>query len=311
MHLRANLMNITAVATAASALLLNALPAHADDWLGADRGKLLLTAGFSDADGAGGGGLVPLALITGYGSNRSWGANAHYTAVLLQDFQLHAYGVAVGAFDRIELSYTQQQLDVTGTALNGISIHQDIYGMKVKLIGNAVYAQDSWLPQVAAGVQYKRNLGISHAATAGLPGLVSPTQLGARDDNGVDYYLSGTKIFLAQSVVVNASVRYTKANQLGLLGFGGDRDSGYSVQPEGTLAYLLTRELALGAEYRGRPHNLGVDQESAAWDLFAGWTPTKNISLVAAYLNMGSILAPVTAKVQHQRGAYLSVQVGF
>src|SRR5476651_2310905 len=139
MRLRANLINITIVATAASVVLLSA-PAAADDWLGADQGKLLLTAGFSDADGAGGGGLVPLALITGYGSNKSWGANAHYTAILLQDFQLHAYGAAVGAFDRIELSYTQQQLDVTGTALNGISIHQDIYGMKVKSIGNAVYS---------------------------------------------------------------------------------------------------------------------------------------------------------------------------
>jgi hypothetical protein len=58
MHLRANLIKITILAMAASAALC-ARTAHADDWLGADQGKLLLTAGFTDADGAGGGGLVP------------------------------------------------------------------------------------------------------------------------------------------------------------------------------------------------------------------------------------------------------------
>ena len=42
--------------------------AAATDFLGADEGKLHLTAGFNDVDGAGGAGLVPLAFISGYGS---------------------------------------------------------------------------------------------------------------------------------------------------------------------------------------------------------------------------------------------------
>src|SRR5207253_9060181 len=63
-------------------------------------------------DGAGGAGLVPLAFITGYGSDVSWGANAHYTDVKAGDFQLAAYGVAAGAWDRVELSYTHHNLDV-------------------------------------------------------------------------------------------------------------------------------------------------------------------------------------------------------
>jgi len=42
-----------------------------------DSGKLPLTAGFNDVDGVGGAGLVPSALITGYGTADSWGANAH------------------------------------------------------------------------------------------------------------------------------------------------------------------------------------------------------------------------------------------
>src|SRR3954470_10572096 len=104
-----------------TALLMPGLCA-AYERIGADEGKLLLTAGFSDAEGAGGGGLVPWALITGYGSDISWGANAHITDVRLEDFDLRTYGVAVGIADRVELSATRQKLDVTGTALKGVTV---------------------------------------------------------------------------------------------------------------------------------------------------------------------------------------------
>lgn len=290
---------------------LLAHPARAENFLRGDEGKFLLTAGFSDLEGSGGGGLVPLAVVTGYGSSDSWGANGHVTNIQLRDYRVDTFGVAAGLFDRLELSYTRQELDVTGTALDGLAVKQDVFGAKLKLVGDAVYLQDSWLPQLAAGVHYRHNDGIKNAAAVGLPGLVSPTQLGARSEHGAEYYLVATKVFLAQSLVVNFAVADTKANQFGFLGFGGDRESGYSLKAQGTLAYLVTRKLALGAELRSAPRNLSVDDQSAAWDLFAAWAPTKNISLVAAYLNLGSILAPVTGVTRHQDGSYLSVQVGF
>jgi Protein of unknown function (DUF3034) len=297
---------------AMSALLSGATAASAaTDRIGADQGKLHLTAGFSDVEGTGGAGLVPLAFITGYGSSDSWGANAHVTSVHLNDFQLDAYGVAVGAWDRFELSYTRHEFDATGGPLDGLGVEQEVIGLKVKLLGDAVYLQDSWVPQLAVGAQFKRNKGLKDAAAVGLPGLTSPTQLGAEDDDGTDYYLSATKIFLGQSIVVNATLRYTKANQFGLLGFGGDLDDGYSLEPEAVVAYLFSRKLAGGVEYRSKPENLGIDTEDAAWDAFVAWTPTRNISLVAAYVNLGSILGPVTGETGDQRGAYLSFQVGF
>lgn len=286
--------------------------ASADSFVpGADEGKFLLTAGFSQLEGAGGGGLVPLALITGYGSSDSWGANAHFTNIQLKDFQLRTYGAAVGALDRFEVSYTRHEFDVTGTALDGLGTAQDIVGVKVRLWGNAVYQQDSWVPQLAIGAEYQKNEGINNAAQVGLTGVVSTTQLGAKSEHGTDYYIAATKIFLAQSLVVNVAVRATKANEFGLLGFGGDLKNTYSFKPEGTVAYLLTRHLALGSEIRTRPHNLSIDDESTGYDVFAAWAPTKNISLVAAYLNLGGILGPVTGVNRHQDGPYISVQVGF
>jgi hypothetical protein len=278
---------------------------------GADEGKFLLTAGFSQLEGAGGGGLVPLALISGYGSSDSWGANAHFTNIQLKDFQLRTYGAAAGALDRFEVSYTRHEFDVTGTALDGLGTAQDIVGVKVRLWGNAVYQQDSWVPQLAVGAEYQKNEGINNAAQVGLTGVVSTTQLGAKSEHGTDYYIAATKIFLAQSLVVNVAVRATKANEFGLLGFGGDLKNTYSFKPEGTVAYLLTRHLALGSEIRTRPHNLSIDDESTGYDVFAAWAPTKNLSLVAAYLNLGGILGPATGVNRHQDGPYISVQAGF
>ena len=297
-----------------SALVLWLMPlcsVSADNFLGGDEGKLHLTAGFSDLDGAGGGGLVPLAFITGYGSSDSWGANAHFTDIQLKDYQLRAFGVAVGALDRVEVSYTRHEFNITGTALDGLGAAQDIVGVKVKLLGNAVYGQDSWIPQLAVGAEYHKNQGLTNGDAVGLAGLVNPKQLGAASEHGTDYYIAATKVFLAQSLVVNAVVRATKANEFGLLGFGGGLKNTYSYKPEGTVAYLLTRRLALGSEIRTRPHNLAVDDESTAYDVFLAWAPTKNLSLVAAYLNLGGVLGPVTGVNRHQDGPYLSVQAGF
>jgi Protein of unknown function (DUF3034) len=285
--------------------------ATADNLLGTDEGKLLLTAGFNDLEGSGGGGLVPLAFITGYGSSDSWGANAHFTDIQLKDFQLRAFGVAVGALDRVEVSYTRHEFNITGTALDGLGAAQDIVGVKVKLIGDAVYGQDSWIPQLAVGAEYHKNQGLTNGDAVGLAGLVNPKQLGAAAEHGTDYYIAATKVFLAQSLVVNAVLRATKANEFGLLGFGGDLKNTYSYRPEGTVAYLLTRRLAVGSEIRTRPHNLSVDDETTAYTVFLAWAPTKNLSLVAAYLNIGGVLGPVTGVNRHQDGPYLSVQAGF
>ena len=303
--MRRELVLVTALAILLTA---GAHPALAENRLGADQGKILLTAGFSDYEGAGGGGLVPLAFITGYGSSDSWGANAHYTGVLLKDIRLDAWGVAAGLWDRVELSFVRHELEFSNGALDGLGVRDDVYGIKVKLFGDAVYYQDSALPQVAIGAQYKDHGGIHDAEAVGLAGLTSPIQLGAEDDSGVDYYLAATKVFLAQSLALNLTLRYTEANQFGLLGFGPDAE----LVPEATIAWLLSRKFALGAEYRDRPSdNLAADDEDAAWTVFAAWTPTHNISLVAAYLNIGSVLGPVTGETDDQDGAYLSLQVGF
>jgi hypothetical protein len=270
-----------------------------------DLGKLTATGGVSQVEGAGGGGLAPWALITGYGSRDSWGANAHYTRVATQDYSLDTYGVAVGIADRVELSLATQDFRGSLAPLNDLRIRQDIVGIKVKLLGDAVYDQDRLLPQIAMGAMAKRSKGIGGL---GALGVTNVTQLGAKDDHGVDYYVAATKVLLEHSLLLNGTVRATRANQMGLLGFGGDKGDSYKPQLEVSAAYMISRKLVAGLEYRMKPHNLGVDNEKDYYDAFVAWFPTKHVSVTAAYAVLGDITVFNPTK---QRGAYLSVQTGF
>jgi len=285
--------------TGALTLLLGlaAQPAFADELF--DSGKLLATGGVSQVEGAGGGGLANWALITGYGTRDGIGANVHYTAVPLPDYTLQTVGVAVGLFDRLELSYAWQAFDTqdVGAALGlgrGFTFHQNIFGAKLKLIGDAVYDQDSWLPQIAVGLQHKENDRATVIAAVGGKGSV-----------GTDFYVTATKLFLAESLLVDATLRETKANQFGILGFGGDKHNDYSIQFEGSGAYLISRRFAAGAEVRTKPSNLGIVHEGTAWDLFAAYFFSKNLAITAAYADLGNI-----AIENDQHGAYLSLQAG-
>lgn len=269
----------------------------------AESGKLLLTGGVTQLEGSAGGGLTPWAVIGGYGTRDQIGANAFYTDVHTRDYGFRANGVLVGLYDRVELSYARQTFDTrsVGSRLGlgrGFEFHQDVFGIKVRLAGDAVLEQDSWLPQIAVGVQHKRN-----------DREMIVRAVGAKDDSGTDFYLSATKLFLAQSLLVNATLRETKANQLGILGFGGDKRDRYSTQFEGSIAYLLRRDLAVGAEYRSKPDNLGIAKEQDWYDVFVAWAPIKNAAVTVAYADLGRIVD--VAAPRRQRGVYASLQIGF
>lgn len=269
-----------------------------------DHGKFIATGGASMVEGSAGGGIVPWAMITGYGTRDSWGASAFVTHLATQDYKLLSYGAAVGIGDRVEVSLARQ--DFKGLApLDQLRIKQDIFGVKLRMAGDAVYQQDSWLPQIAIGLQYKKNKGVGGL---GALGVSSVRQLGAKSERGTDFYISATKILFEQSLLVNGTLRSTRANQMGLLGFGGDKESSRKIMPELSIGYLLTRKLVLGAEYRRKPHNLSVDNEKAYKDIFLAWLPNRQFSLTAAYADLGTI---TVFNPKTQRGAYVSAQVAF
>lgn len=288
----------------------------------ADTGKLLLTGGVSSIDGAAGGGLTPWAVIGSNATDGEIGVSANVTAAKTQDYGLKTYGVAVGIKNRVEVSLARQDFDASpAIALNGIApfgvtpgqhINMDIVGVKVRVAGDAILDSDSLMPQIAVGLEYK----------SVKPGSIGSVLnfLGTKT-SGTDVYVSATKLFLAQSLLVNGTLRYTNANQNGLLGFGSAAPgkNSRSLQPEISVAYLLTKNVAIGAEYRAKPNNLealgraaglgGALQEQAWKDVFVAWAPNKNLSLTLAYVDLGRIIPGITPK--KQTGVYLSGQIAF
>lgn len=277
---------------------LAATPAAAQDLRAG--GKLLLTDAVTSVEGAAGGGLASWALIAGRETDAGVGGGAHISYAATDDFDLTAFGAKLGLFDRVELSWARQSFDTrrAGAALGlgrGFTFGQHIFGAKLRVAGDALYGQDSLLPQIAIGVQHK-------IADEG----AVIRAIGGRRRAGTDFTVAATKIVLGQSAVLNATARYTSANQVGLLGHGGDRRRGRSVQFEGSAGMLLTRRLLVGAEYRTKPDNLAFAAEEDAIDLFAALAVARNFTLTAAYVDLGAI-----ATFKRQRGAYLSLQAAF
>ena len=198
------------------------------------------------------------------------------------------------------MSYAHQRFDTRGAGAalglgRGFTFAQDIFGAKLRLIGDAVWDQDKLLPQISVGVQHKR------AARGAIIRAI-----GGRERRGTDFIVSATKVVLARSLVLDTTLRFTRANQFGLLGFGGDKHAGYRARFEGSAGMLVTRRVLVGGEYRAKPDNLGFAREQDSYDLFAAWQARRHVALTVAYVDLGDI-----ATIRRQRGAFLSLQGSF
>ncbi|WP_372386967.1 DUF3034 family protein [Xanthomonas axonopodis] len=263
-------------------------------------GRLLATGGVSMIEGSSGGGIVPWATLSGYGTRDELGTVAFATHVDSGDYRLDVQGAALTVGNRLELSLARQRLDL-GTLQDRLglpwnALGQDVFGAKVRVAGDLVYGH---APQVSLGVQYKR-----------LRNGTLPLAIGARDDHGTDIYVSTSRLLLqgaaGYQLLLNGTLRATRANQAGLLGFGGDRRNSYRLVPEVSAAVVLSPSWAVGVEYRDKPNNLGFAREQAWADAFVAWFPSKHVSLTAAFADLGDI-----ATLADQRGPYLSLQVAF
>ncbi|KVX00645.1 DUF3034 family protein [Shewanella frigidimarina] len=256
----------------------------------AETSKVIATGGATTIEGSAGGGIVPWAVINGYASSDQWSFTAMNTAVYVDDFTLHSIGASLSIDNRFELSIAKQTFDLD--TLGG-KLGQDIVGVKYKLVGEVLYTA---MPQISLGLQYKR-----------MDDFALPQAVGARNDWGVDIYLAASKVYFdaiaGRNLVTNLTLRATKANQTGLLGFGTATNNDYQLQAEASIAVLLTDNIALGYEYKQKPDQLGFAEENDWQDIFMAWFVNKHLSIVGAYVDLGSI-----AGFEQQQGWYLSVE---
>lgn len=150
-------------------------------------GRLLATGGASTIEGSAGGGIVPWAVIAGYGTEDQWGGAAFATRVEVRDYALTSQGVTLGWRNRVELGLARQQFGLP-TLAEALSLptrefRQDIVQAKVRLAGDLVYTP---MPQLSLGIQHKTQRD-----------FLVPSLVGARDDSDLDVYLAASKLFLA------------------------------------------------------------------------------------------------------------------
>lgn len=269
------------------AMLLPVAAAQAGD------GKLLETAGVTQVEGSGGGGLVPWAVPAGYDTREQWSVQTFITKLSLDDYRLQAYGVGIGLFDRIEVSFAEQLLDLRSLPAGQREIRQQIIGLKYKVFGDFVYTD--W-PQISVGLQHKT---LDDEVIAGV--------LGADEtNNGTDFYVAVGRAHLGAvwgyNAFWNLTLRATKANQFGLLGFGGDDNDSYEVMGEASAGILFGRHVAVGMEYRQKPDNLSAVEENDAYDIFVAYLPNKSLNVTAAWVDLGDI-----AGAPKQDGLYISL----
>jgi len=273
-------------------LLIFAGPAAADTG-----GRLQWTGAVTQIEGSAGGGLVPWALIGGLETNTEVGATGFATDVSTGDFSLRAGGTSLDFHDRFELSWARQRFDAS-SVIPGLTLGQDIVGVKLRIAGDAVFAPDQFLPQIAFGAQWKRTLDFDDI----------PRAVGASRGEDVDLYVAATKLYFAaiagRNLIVDLTLRRTRADQFGLLGFGGD-GGGYRYLPEASAGIWVTERVLVGAEYRDKPSDLKAFREDGAEDVFLAWGPLKNLTVTAAWTDLGHIAGKAV-----QRGFYASVSLG-
>ena len=252
-------------------------------------GKLITTSGLNQIEGSGGGGIVPWATLSGYDTRDEFSVNVFASQVNADDYRLHVWGANMGLFDRVEVSLARQNFALS--TLGG-EITQNVAGLKARLYGDVIYSD--W-PQISLGLQHKKLLDSDIAKAVGAD----------RSGSGTDYYLAMTKVHLNAisgfNFLWNFTARATRANQLGLLGYGGVNNDDYEVMLEGSLGLLLNRNIAVGMEYRQKPDNLALKEED--WrDYFISYMPSKDISLTLAWTELGDI-----AGAKNQNGLYVSM----
>jgi hypothetical protein len=246
----------------------------------------------NNLEGVGGVAFNPLAYLAGNGKPEKADANNGGFLGLPQfgGWYVHlgdvgidwtAIGAAETLFDRVEVSYGRE---IIGWSENK-TITKNNIGAKVLLLPEA-----DVIPALSIG-------GVWKSTTFDVPAEA--------DDSGFDVYAVATKLIkaLPRPVLLSGGAISTEGRTLGVLGFDDERD----IALFGNADVLPLDNVALGFEYR-QGARFNDFKNADYWNAHAAWFASKNLTLVAAYVNAGDENA--TDKVGLGDGVVFSVQYG-
>jgi hypothetical protein len=215
---------------------------------------------------------------------------------------------APGMWNRFELTASgPNSPQGLGDSVTGLGA-SSVLGLQMHVAGDGAAGSDAWTPKITMGLQQKSFYPAPYSTPAG-PMLHPP---GSRT-TATDLYLSASKLFPAQGLLLNATLRASR-NPYGLAVQGG-----YSLRPELSVAFLLSNNISMGAEYRFRAANvdplargpLGESlRDDDGRDLYIAWAPYKNLSLTLAYVGEGRSMPGLTVTRRPSR-SYFAAEYSF
>ncbi|MCB2183339.1 MAG: DUF3034 family protein [Desulfobulbaceae bacterium] len=244
---------------------------------------------FTNVEGVGGVALNPLAFVANSISCEGGGLSGsdyvskpnigawHIDLADSADIQWDTYGANMSFFERIELGYGHESINVEGMD----DIDKDNLSAKLMLVKEGDFGV-SFMPAVSVGAIYK------YTDADAMTGL---------DESDMDYYVVASKHFmdLPMPVVLNAGILSSKGVVRGVLGFGDDRDEAFfgniEVLPTFKMGACpdLLKGLIVGVEYLDdidAGAGLGFETH-AMWNAHVAWMH-KGLTLIGAYLNTGT-----------------------
>jgi len=150
-----------------------------------------------------------------------------------------------------------------------------------------------YIPAFAITAEFKINETIDDM-NENLGGAL--TALGYDDDDAIDFDFSFSKMIkdvFYYPLVINANIRLTRGQYLGLLGFS----SNYTTNYECSAALMLRPVFGIGAEFRQQndeydpmPLDGFTMQQEAFWDVFLTWLPNEHFSVAIAFCRFGNVV---------------------
>ena len=247
----------------------------------------------NNLEGVGGVAFNPLAYPAGQnkGSN-DWEQvvskpqlGSWYVRLNESDIDWNAIGGAVSLFNRLELSYGYEAVAIGGVA----NIHKNNVGAKLNLVPENA-GGSAFVPAISVGTVWKETSKVL------VPGA---------DDSAFDFYAVATKLITQTPlpVLLSGGVLSSKEYITGVAGFDGDSKlTGFA-----NAEVILPLGLALGAEFK-QGEKYDAFKNANYWDASLAWLATKNLTLVAAYVDAGK---NETSPYGLGGGAVLSAQYAF
>lgn len=262
---------------------------------------------FHSIEGYSGGAITPMAYICnwcqcGCGGKDHRPPSVSYSWMNIGTKNLHTIAVTQSWLGRFEFGYAINRLSVGSLRddiqkATGISIRKAVYLHHFNFRAN-ILPENSFdlpLPAITFGVHFKYNQGVENIDRK-LGGALS--SIGYKRNWGVDYTLTASKMFpklaFGRPLILTGGLRFTKAAQMGLLGFGSECRMFF----EGSVVCMPTDWLVLGYEFRQK--DSPYDQFSAVpglvgkednWHAFsASWIVNKRLTISALYGLTGNVV---------------------